>query len=274
MTYLSPTYVNIFTIYSISNIHDVTWGSRPSIHNQSEAVKKTEKRKDTLYKDFRSKFLVFWSIINIATGVGIISLFRGGELEIIFYFAVFLMFVMVFKIVCSTIHKCKAKWDRARVSRYVKTKKSEVFTPEAIEKYERTKDDVFVVYYDSVSAKADLRFSKFDAADYRRSQIRSSIRGQTIFRGFELGSVNARHRISQGMKVSQTRRTNLNRGTQGSFVKYFEDYSSSSEDEIGPSTVSINDLSPGRETNIQTAILLDRIKNKKAVKFEGDDTVR
>ena len=64
----------------------------------------------------------------------------------------------------------------------------------------------------------------------------------------------------------------MSRGTQGSFVKYFEDYSSSSEDEIGPSTVSINDLSPGRETNIQTAILLDRIKNKKAVKFEGDDT--
>lgn len=216
VTYLSPTYVNIFTIYSISNIHDVTWGSRPSIENQSDAIKKTEKRKDLLYKDFRSKFLVFWSIINIATGVGIISLFRGGELEIILYFAVFLMFVMIFKIICSTIHKCKAKWDRARVRRYMKKKVSSVFTPEAIEQYQKTKDDVFVVYYDSVSAKADLRFSKFDAADYRRSQIRSSIRGQTIFRGFELGSVNARHRISQGMRVSQNRRTNLSRGTQGS----------------------------------------------------------
>lgn len=28
--YLAPTYVNILTIFSISNIHDVTWGSRPS----------------------------------------------------------------------------------------------------------------------------------------------------------------------------------------------------------------------------------------------------
>ena len=30
LTYLSATYINIFTIFSILNIHDVSWGSRPT----------------------------------------------------------------------------------------------------------------------------------------------------------------------------------------------------------------------------------------------------
>jgi len=30
LLFLAPTYINLISIYAISNIHDVTWGSRPS----------------------------------------------------------------------------------------------------------------------------------------------------------------------------------------------------------------------------------------------------
>jgi hypothetical protein len=30
VTFFAPTFINIVSIYSVSNIHDVTWGSRPS----------------------------------------------------------------------------------------------------------------------------------------------------------------------------------------------------------------------------------------------------
>lgn len=58
-TYLSPTYVNILTIYAISNIHDITWGSRPEIN--SEMHSQTEKKKEIIYKNYRSKFMMFWA---------------------------------------------------------------------------------------------------------------------------------------------------------------------------------------------------------------------
>ena len=58
--FLSPTYVNIFTIYAISNIHDVSWGSRPATNDP--VSKSAEKKKEENYKNFRANFLVFWII--------------------------------------------------------------------------------------------------------------------------------------------------------------------------------------------------------------------
>lgn len=58
--FLSPTYVNIFTIFAISNIHDVSWGSRPATMDAS--VKAAQSKKDELYKNFRANFLIFWIV--------------------------------------------------------------------------------------------------------------------------------------------------------------------------------------------------------------------
>ncbi len=56
--FMSPTYVNVFTIFAISNIHDVSWGSRPAINDPLNAS--VEKQKEENYKNYRSNFLVFW----------------------------------------------------------------------------------------------------------------------------------------------------------------------------------------------------------------------
>lgn len=41
--YLTPTYVNILPIYAISNIHDITWGSRPEVKVESDNFIEREK---------------------------------------------------------------------------------------------------------------------------------------------------------------------------------------------------------------------------------------
>ena len=62
-TYMSPTYVNIMTIYSIVNIHDVSWGNRPS--SQNNKLQQIENRKGIMYRDYRANFLIIWIITNI-----------------------------------------------------------------------------------------------------------------------------------------------------------------------------------------------------------------
>lgn len=86
VTYLSPTYVNIFTIYAISNIHDVSWGSRPSTETvtetsdeKSKKLKKAADDKEVAFMNFRSMFLIFWCVANLSTSYGLYTLFRESE---------------------------------------------------------------------------------------------------------------------------------------------------------------------------------------------------
>lgn len=57
--YLAPTYINLITIYAISNIHDVSWGSRETLTNP--IFKFVEKKRELMYKNFRAGFLIFWA---------------------------------------------------------------------------------------------------------------------------------------------------------------------------------------------------------------------
>ena len=65
--YLAPTYVNILTIYAISNIHDVSWGSRPDNKDKKVEARfaQMEKKRETNYKNYRSNFLIIWITVNI-----------------------------------------------------------------------------------------------------------------------------------------------------------------------------------------------------------------
>lgn len=45
--FLAPTYINVFVVYSFSNIHDVTWGNRATTNGQ------TDKKQDD-FKHYRS----------------------------------------------------------------------------------------------------------------------------------------------------------------------------------------------------------------------------
>ena len=143
--YLSPTYVNLITIYAISNIHDVSWGSRETLENP--IFKVVERKRDIQYKNFRSNFLIFWAIVNIAAGYAMRYFYSSGASSIILYMGVSLTAVMVFRIFVSLIHRIKANMDKMKVKKLIKSRSSKVFE-KASKEDELKLSDVFSVYYD------------------------------------------------------------------------------------------------------------------------------
>lgn len=64
--FLIPTYVNIFLIYSICNVHDCTWGNRPDALNADEKERLEE------FEEFRTRWAIIWALCNsgFAYGMG------------------------------------------------------------------------------------------------------------------------------------------------------------------------------------------------------------
>ena len=56
--FLTPTYVNIFLIYSICNTHDCTWGNRPDLMTQEEKNRVEE------FEEFRIRWVIVWVLCN------------------------------------------------------------------------------------------------------------------------------------------------------------------------------------------------------------------
>ena len=56
--FMSASYVNIFLIYSICNIHDCTWGNRP------DALSAEEKERLEEFEEFRTKWAIIWVLCN------------------------------------------------------------------------------------------------------------------------------------------------------------------------------------------------------------------
>ena len=106
LIFMTPTFINIFSIYAVSNIHDITWGSRPSLKNKDTKKTKREKNIEIDYKNYRSNYLVFWLMVNIAVGFTITNLSRSktnGKLAII---AIILAAMVGLKVLFSIIHIC------------------------------------------------------------------------------------------------------------------------------------------------------------------------
>lgn len=124
--FLSPTYINIFTIFAISNIHDVSWGSRPSVTDKSAMA--IEAEREQIYKDYRSKFLLIWVGINFAVGATITQLSRSGEAQSIEYVAIFLIVVLSLKICFGTMHLIATMCHRHQVKKHILNKpKNDIF---------------------------------------------------------------------------------------------------------------------------------------------------
>jgi chitin synthase len=121
--YMSPTYVNIFTIFAISNIHDVSWGSRPT--TQDVRVKAAASRKDEMYKDFRANFLIVWLIINIAIGTVVTTTARGDNEYILLGIGIFLASVLFIKLILALLYVLMHWWHQILVAyKFSKIKKS------------------------------------------------------------------------------------------------------------------------------------------------------
>lgn len=59
---MMPMYLNVFTIYALCNLHDVSWGNRPASTGTEafSAVKKEQEEAKATYMVYRTNFLIFW----------------------------------------------------------------------------------------------------------------------------------------------------------------------------------------------------------------------
>ena len=119
-------YINLFTIFAISNIHDVSWGSRPSAAN--EKFNKVEVVKTIKYKNYRSNCLVIWLILNTFVGYLLVYLSRNGQYYFMLAIGGFLMVVMMLKLLFAVCYRLKSKNDRRRAYKTLRQKSSDVFT--------------------------------------------------------------------------------------------------------------------------------------------------
>ena len=106
LLYLAPTYINIISIYAISNIHNISWGSRPEVKDKKSESKfnKIEKKLEIDYKNFRSNFLVFWLVVNLLVGNSVTYISRQSNELAIMSFAIFLFALIGFKLLFSSLY--------------------------------------------------------------------------------------------------------------------------------------------------------------------------
>ena len=105
VVYLAPTYVNILTIYAISNIHDVSWGSRPDNKDKKVEARfaKMEKKREINYKNYRSNFLIIWIMVNFAVAFCITRSSKNGDKSVIIGLGLFLVGLIAFKFFFCTL---------------------------------------------------------------------------------------------------------------------------------------------------------------------------
>lgn len=72
LVFLSPTYINIIIIYSMANLHDVSWGNRATDESNGEETKRA-------LEQFRALYLIVWIGVNAVYGYSIIYITDTGQ---------------------------------------------------------------------------------------------------------------------------------------------------------------------------------------------------
>lgn len=114
-----PIFTNVFQIYSMCNLHDVSWGNRPTSTGQeafSDAKKEQEKAEGD-YKVFRTNFVMFWLAANIGYYILIVELVQAGTGQTYYDhdsgylvgFSLYLAAIVVFRVFFASIYILKWK---------------------------------------------------------------------------------------------------------------------------------------------------------------------
>jgi hypothetical protein len=85
---LIPMFVNVFSIYAMANLHDISWGNRPSTQAttgteafSSKAAVQAKTAED--YKTFRANFLFAWLCCNGAYFLFVLAIGNSGSSTIV-----------------------------------------------------------------------------------------------------------------------------------------------------------------------------------------------
>lgn len=121
---LLPTFINIMQIYSMCNLHDISWGNRPSAAATqgagTNAFAESAKKQAELtksYEMFRVNFFIFWVVLNIGYVLilsGAVSstsrTINNGEWHFLEIFSAYLAGVIMYKVIFAAIHLARYKF--------------------------------------------------------------------------------------------------------------------------------------------------------------------
>lgn len=118
-----PTFINVMQIYSMSNLHDISWGNRPTStpggttgqNMLTEDAKKQQKLKNR-YMMFRVNALTMWILANGIYALVINSFVsqekdrvNDGSIGFLEIFACYLAGLIVFKVIFAALHILRFK---------------------------------------------------------------------------------------------------------------------------------------------------------------------
>ena len=116
---LIPMFANIFSIYSMCNLHDISWGNRPTTDTGgTEAFSSsltTQKETEMNYKAYRANFLFLWFCANGAYFVTMLTIgesgsdtdVNDGSFTILDGFSIYLAGIVVFRFTFSFFYVIK-----------------------------------------------------------------------------------------------------------------------------------------------------------------------
>ena len=76
MIFFMLTFINVFEIYAFANLHDTTWGNRPSRKKRSSMRDLTQKNE---FKSFRFRVLFWWLLANTVVAYTVVQFSRAGQ---------------------------------------------------------------------------------------------------------------------------------------------------------------------------------------------------
>ena len=142
---LMPVFLNVFQIYAMCNLHDVSWGNRPAGTGQEAftAVKKQQAKSEEEYKVFRSNFVLLWLLVNLAYYILVIELqgidgnstYIDSDSGYLVGFSCVLAGLVLFRVIFAYIYICK--WN----CRYCCSSKYSVRKLNMQNEYKRIKDN-------------------------------------------------------------------------------------------------------------------------------------
>ena len=117
LIFLSPTYINIIIIYSMANLHDVSWGNRATDDNKGETTKRN-------LEQFRALYLIVWIGLNAVYGYSIIYITNTGQKVYIMILTVLVSANVLLKLTAAMIYVLYEGYTRCTVRIKMQKKKN------------------------------------------------------------------------------------------------------------------------------------------------------
>ena len=100
--FLVPTFINIFVLYAIGNIHDISWGNRPSTETDHSKAKHEQ---ETNYEVFRANVLFVFILVNTAFAYAVTYISRNEYSNFLYVFIFYLLGLLGVRLILSIFHR-------------------------------------------------------------------------------------------------------------------------------------------------------------------------